>query len=506
MRTDRIVGLIALGALIWPAGARAREVLVPGLSDSPVTSGLDLPTAIAFHPDGRLFVTEKGGRLALVNDGDVTTLTTIPVCTGSEMGLLGVALDPNFAANGYVYLYRTNPGPGGCADPNDRRNQVVRVTFAEEAVDLGSLVTLVDGIGTDNGNHDGGGLRFGLDTKLYVAVGDTGLGDFGAPGESTNPYSQDLNRLEGKLLRVETDGSPAAGNPFIGVPGTRGEVFAYGFRNPFRFGIDPVTGLAWVGDVGQGTIEELDIAIPGGNYGWPACEGTLPVGCQQPGLVDPIFSYPHTGPDSLGRTIIGGTFADFGNGYEYFFADFIKDRIYRATPNAAREGIAGAVTAIATDAGQPVDLITGSDGNIYYVAFGSGEVRRLAGSYPSAPEDPVTQPDSTDRQPPSVRLRAARRQALKRLRVRIGVDEAATVVVRARLRTGGSSAVRFRTVRRRFAGAGSANVRLRLAPRSARTVRRLLAHGRKRHVAVSATAADPAGNVARRRIAIRLVR
>ena len=116
----------------------------------------------------------------------------------------------------------------------------------------GSLTERLTGIRTDGGNHDGGTLRIGPDQKLYVSVGDTGIGDSGPPGASTNPYSQDRGALEGKVLRLELDGlTPAAGNPFIGVAGARPEVYAFGLRNPFRMSFDPQTGRLWVGDVGQ---------------------------------------------------------------------------------------------------------------------------------------------------------------------------------------------------------------------------------------------------------------
>src|SRR4051794_3691932 len=229
---------------------------------------------MAFLPDGRMLVTQKGGVLQLVQNGTATPLVTIPVCTASEMGLLGIAVDPSFSgSSGSIYLYRSF-GPD-CTTSTNRFNQVVRVTMASGTVNIASLAVLLTGIRTDGGNHDGGGLRIGTDGKLWVSVGDSGIGDMGNPGDSTNPYAQDLASLNGKILRLELSGAPAAGNPFIGTPGARGEIYAYGFRNPFRFGIDPLTGRPWVGDVGQSTLEELDIGQPGGDYSWPYCEGSL---------------------------------------------------------------------------------------------------------------------------------------------------------------------------------------------------------------------------------------
>jgi hypothetical protein len=253
----------------------------------------------------------------------------------------------------------------------------------------GSLTERLSGIRTDNGNHDGGTLRIGPDNKLYVSVGDSGLGDGGPPGASTNPYAQDRGALEGKVLRLELDGlTPAAGNPFIGTPGARPEVFAFGFRNPWRMSFDPQTRRLWAGDVGQSTIEEIDVVQSGGNYAWPHCEGTLPAGCQalaSPGpVIDPVFEYPHAGAGALGRTVIGGAFATSGfagfSGH-YFFGDYIASKLYRAVPNAARDDI-GTPTDFVTNADGPVDIVFGPDGTLYYVAINSGEVRRIVPGYP----------------------------------------------------------------------------------------------------------------------------
>jgi glucose/arabinose dehydrogenase len=381
------VCLVLLLAAVTPRTTRAGDPM-PGFSDTPYVTGLSLPTAIAFLPDGRLLITEKGGTagagtaaLKLFDGTGTTTLLTLPVCTDSEMGLLGVAVHPDFARNGFVYLYRSQPGKGGCGTSTERFNQVVRGTMAGGSVNPDSLTILLDGIRTDNGNHDGGGLRIGPDQKLYVGVGDTGLGDGQSPGAATNPYAQDLSSLNGKILRLNLDGSVPADNPFVGTAGARGEVWAYGFRNPFRMSFDDRTGTLWIGDVGDLMVEEIDLGVAGGNYGWPHCEGTLPPGCERPGDIDPIFTYLHSGPRSLGTCLIGGAFAGsvFGPlAGDYVFGDCTASVVYRVTPNAARNDLAGEPTAIATNAGTPSDFVTGPDGAIYYVADGGGEVRRLA--------------------------------------------------------------------------------------------------------------------------------
>lgn len=402
----------------------------PGYTDTLVVGGLDTPTAVAFLPDGRLIITEKGGfgpgpanaAVKLFDGGTTTTLGTLGVCTDSEMGLLGVALDPAFASNGFIYLYRTE-SEGGCGSASGRSNQVVRVTLTGSSI--GALRVLLTGMRTDGGNHDGGGLRYNPDDgKLYVGVGDTGRGDnVGCPGSSTNPYAQDLNALEGKLLRLNLDGSVPADNPFVGQAGARGEVFAFGLRNPWRFSFDPMTGKLWVGDVGDLAVEEVDIVTAGGNYGWPRCEGTRPAGCALPGDIDPIFTYAHAScsgtPPFLGTSITGGAFAGtlFGDqAGHYVFADYTADAVYRLEPNAARDGVTGPAATVATDAAGPVDVVAGPDGAIYYVALGAGQVRRVtvAGVTTTTTTGvPTTTVSTTTLPPTSTQLLSGRRLVVK---------------------------------------------------------------------------------------------
>jgi glucose/arabinose dehydrogenase len=371
--------LLLLGAMSLASPARA-GVPVPGFDETVFQGGLSAPVAIAFLPDGRMLIAEKGGALKLSAGSSVSTLITIGVCTAAEMGLLGVAVDPNFGSNGFIYLYRTD-NSAGCGSATGRFNQVVRVTMGPgDTVNQASLVVLLTGIRTDAGNHDGGVLRIGPDSKLYVGVGDTGLGDNRGPGTSINPYSQDLNSLNGKVLRLNLDGSIPSDNPFFNQAGKRGEIFAYGFRNPFRFGFDPMTGKLWVADVGDLTVEELDIVTSGGNYAWPHCEGTLPSGCENPGDIDPIFTYPHSGGSSLGTCIIGGAFAgpSFGGfNNDYFFGDCTSHRLFHAVPNGSRDDI-GTPPLFVDAADTPSDVIFGPDGALYYVAVDAGAVRRVA--------------------------------------------------------------------------------------------------------------------------------
>lgn len=382
--TRRLVPLCnALLVLLAATPFTAAREIVPGFYQSTVASGLTSPTAIAFLPDGRVLVTERAGRLSLLSGGSVTPLITIPSvdCPAGEMGLLGVAVDPGFDSNGYIYLYHTKLGSLSCELEEGRINRIVRVTMGPGgSIEEGSLTEIISGIRALSGSHNGGGLLVGPDGKLYLGVGDDGVGDTGgAPGSSTNPFAQDLGVLEGKILRLNLDGTPPADNPYAGQPGKRGEIFASGLRNPWRFTFDPKTGKLWVGDVGEETIEEIDVVERGRNYGWPRCEGPRPDGCALPGDVQPVLAYTHDGSYSLGRCVIGGAFGSetFGPySGDYFFGDLVAGRIYRVRLNAARTGVIGPVSVFLTGADGPVDIQFGPDGALYYVAY-LGEIRKV---------------------------------------------------------------------------------------------------------------------------------
>ena len=445
----------------------------PGFAEADVVAGLTAPTAIAFLPDGRLLVTQLDGQLLLVDHGAAQLVTTIPACSardqGLEIGLLGIAVHPDYPANRRIYFYRTGPTSGPCAGAApDRVNQLICVELAPDGTLVpNSLIVLLTDIRTDTGFHDGGGLRIGPDRNIYVGVGDTGLGDMtGPPGTSTNPYAQDAGTLEGKILRVDLDGHVPADNPFVGAAGKRAQVYAYGFRNPFRLGFDPVTRNLWVGDVGQNTVEEIDVVVPGGNYGWPHCEATRPAGCERSGDIPPVFSYPHDGPGALGDSVIGGAFADVGAfaplAGDYFFADFGDDTrpgtVYYAALDAARTAFSGPPAPVLTNVEGPVDLVFGPDGALYYVAHLAGAVRRvtttLGAACPSVAECTArlaaALPDPNLAASPAARKVAKRLGRLQR--------KAATALDRA---------VRARKPRRQYAKARSTLGRLRAAARNA---------------------------------------
>lgn len=382
-RVRRRSWLLALFALLAPAAGAAAPLR--GFTMTTVAGGLADPTAAAFAPDGRLLILEKAGAVRVwTPSGGLATqpLATLAVCTKSEMGLLGLAYDPAFQTNGFLYLYATIPpggNPGRCDEVEGRENQILRVTIEGDRIDLATTQVLLAGLRTDNGNHDGGALRVGPDGLLYAGSGDTGRGDRGRPGQATNPYARDLDSLNGKILRLARDGSPAPGNPFRDRGGAAAYVFASGLRNPFRFDFDPRTGLLWVGDVGQNTFEEVDVVRVGDDLGWPRCEARAPRGrCPGP-TVPPVHVYRASadGASVTGGVFYEGTALGPASDGAYFFGDFVFDVVWRARLDPSRTRFAGRKRVVLRNAGAPVDFTVGPDGALYYVAFSAGAVRRI---------------------------------------------------------------------------------------------------------------------------------
>ncbi len=372
-------GLLA-ALLAAPASLPAAVFTVPGLSESAVVQGLAAPTDFDWLPDGRMLVLEKAGTVRMVEPGsaqptlalDWTTFTE----STSERGLLGLCVDPGFSGNGFVYLYYTTRAP---------KNRISRFHVVGNSLDPTSEVVLLDGIDSTNGNHNGGCLRIGPDGKLWAAPGDSGTGGAKSQDLSTGQFS-------GKVLRLNLDGSVPADNPFVGLLGVEPRIFAYGFRNPFRFGFRPAPNAAlYVGDVGQSAREEIDVlAIPGGSppgggggdYGWPCREGLIAyagapgVACTPP-LVDPAFDYDRT----VGQAITGGAFVTSA-AYppalqgKYVFGDFVAGWL-RALDFDAAHRVVGTLQGVATGAEGPVSIRVGPDGLLYWAALNSGRIYRV---------------------------------------------------------------------------------------------------------------------------------
>jgi glucose/arabinose dehydrogenase len=319
-----------------------------------------------FAPDGRLFVAQQDGNLRVIQDGTLldTPLLTLSVDSAGERGLLGVASDPDFADNHYLYVYYTVPG-------SPAHNRVSRFTAAGNVADPGSEFVLLDLDDlSDATNHNGGAIHFGLDGKLYIGV-----------GENANPANaQTLTNLLGKMLRINADGSIPEDNPFVSDPTARGEIWANGFRNPFTFAVQPGTGRIFVNNVGSSppaAQEEINDLLPGGNYGWPIYEGHS----NDPAFISPLYAYPSGQGDGT-CAIVGGTFynpdtVQFPSDYvgTYFFSDLCAGWIRRFDPPYDPTTVSD--FAIDTPV-TVVDLKVDPAGSLYYVTQGNpGGVYRI---------------------------------------------------------------------------------------------------------------------------------
>ena len=259
---------------------RPAQVALPdGFRLDTLTSNLSLPTAFAFVPDGRIFIAEKSGRVKIWKDGQVYAQPLIDIRDEVndfvDRGLLGMAIDPDFMRNGYLYLLYAWDAPGQEMDVDQpRRSRLARYAVQGNMARPSSGVTLLDDHMNDTQNHSVGTLKFDDQGHLWASLGD---GSLSAMPDKLSLRAQDVNNLQGKVLRIDPKtGHGVPGNPFFDGKNPKtaaARVWAYGFRNPFRFALSPTTTLPYVGDVGWNTYESLMIATPGANFGWPCVEG-----------------------------------------------------------------------------------------------------------------------------------------------------------------------------------------------------------------------------------------
>jgi glucose/arabinose dehydrogenase len=300
-------GVVLTGVVMARAKARAQADWLVGknLTLAPIVKGLKEPTFVAGPPDGskRLFILEREGRVRVADaNGQLLATPFLDVSqntsTGTEEGLLGLAFDPSFTQNGYVYIDYT---------ANDASVQVVRYTVSPgqpNQVDPATAQTVM-AIHKQSKYHNGGMLAFGPDGYLYISVGD----------DESSEQAQVLTSVYGKILRIDVDSAQAqpyaipSTNPFVNQPGARAEIWSYGLRNPWRFSFDRTSGDMWIGEVGDARWEEVDFqpadSQGGENYGWPMLEGTEcenPEHCHDPGLVAPLVTYGH----NMTCAIMGG--------------------------------------------------------------------------------------------------------------------------------------------------------------------------------------------------------
>ncbi len=352
----RALSVLAVTLLATPAVAQS---VPPGFTAAEFASGLRAPTAMAFAPDGRLFVAEQGGRLRVIGKNGTLLadpFVTVPVDSAGERGLLGVAFHPGFATNGLVYVYYTVP-----ATP--RRNRISRFTASGNRALAGSeqIILELDPLSSAT-NHNGGAIHFGTDGKLYAAVGEN----------ANKANAQTLANLLGKMLRLNPGGSIPSDNPFYGVAtGKNRAIWALGLRNPFSFDVHPRTGKIFINDVGLSTWEEINRGVAGANYGWPVHEGPE----SDPAYRGPIHAYRSTSPRCA---ITGGAFyapptATFPAEFleDYFFADFCAGWIRTLGSPALT------VAPFASGFSFPVDLKVDRQGRLYVLERGGGRVVRI---------------------------------------------------------------------------------------------------------------------------------
>jgi glucose/arabinose dehydrogenase len=373
-------------ALAGALPAAAATNLPSGFEDVTVATGLSAPTAMQFAPDGRLFVAEQSGRLRVIKNGALlaTPFITLTVDSAGERGLLGIAFDPNFVSNQFLYLFYTATTPA-------IHNRVSRFKANGDLADSahGEVVLLdFDNLSSAT-NHNGGAIHFGEDGKLYVAHGDN----------ATGANAQTLGNLLGKVIRMNPLPDPVGqiptDNPFYNTAtGKNRLIWTLGLRNPFTFSVQPGSGRIFINDVGQITREEINEGQPGRNFGWPTTEGPFS-SASYPQFTNPFYSYAHTGTTPYGCAITGGAFYDpdtptFPAFYlgKYFFADYCGHWIYYidpATPTAASQ-FAGSLT-------NPVDLKVGPDGALYYLSRGASRVGKIrpaaAGAAPQIAQHPA---------------------------------------------------------------------------------------------------------------------
>lgn len=342
------------------------------------------------YPDptnsNRLFVTEQTGTIKVFNNTqNATTAATFlditnQVLYGGEQGLLGLAFHPNYTQNGYFYLNYVADNP--------RRTVIARFNVNPNnpnAADPNSQQTILE-ISQPYSNHKGGQLAFGPDGYLYI-----GVGDGGSEGDP-NGNGQNRQTLLGKILRIDVNASSGsrnytipASNPYAANSlGYKEEIFAYGFRNPWKFSFDS-TGQLWVADVGQDRIEEIDLVEAGKNYGWNTMEGTLcynpPNGCNQTGLTLPIYNYTHDVGDAIiGGYVYNGQLNPALDG-SYIYGDYGSGRIWALTIKNQNPS----VTQL-TDSGLNIASF-GVDQNseLYFTAY-DGKIYTLTSTIPEYPQ------------------------------------------------------------------------------------------------------------------------
>jgi glucose/arabinose dehydrogenase len=434
------VALLFLSALGFSQSLLA-QTLPANFTDS-LVADVGAPTAIAFTPDGRMLVTSQGGQLRLLKGSPLTNTQAIDIssvmCGGGEQGLLGVAVDPLFTTNKYIYLFYTAKNNSSCGTPNygtttysavnQKVNRVSRFVLADDdTVALSSELILVDRMPARGTNHNAGDLHFGKDGYLYISIGDGGTDWTGSGSGGGNDAARDKNVLTGKILRVTRDGGIPPDNPFTGAgtarcningthPGSDHcqETYAWGLRNPFRFAMDPnAAGTRFfINDVGQGAREEINLNQSGADYGWNCREGSVgnsttgKCSPTPPNMVGPYFDYGRTaisGGLAVGgcASITGGAVVPTGVwpapwAGRYLFADYVCGGMFAidatTAPGAGSSTVQAANFVTNLGGSSATSLRFGPDAagtSLYYTTYASGgEVRKIR--YDASANSPPT--------------------------------------------------------------------------------------------------------------------
>ena len=302
-----------------------------------VLTGLEIPWSMNFAPDGRLFITERPGRVRIVTLGGSSelALTLDGVYAQGEAGLLGLALDPEFAQNRFVYLYYSATVSGGAV------NRIVR--YREVNSRLGERVVLLDNIPAAQ-IHDGGRLRFGPDGLLYASAGDSADANL----------AQDVASLAGKLLRLNRDGTTPRDNRFSSP------VYTYGHRNPQGFDWHPTSGDLWESEHGNSGNDEVNAVRLGLNFGWPRIEGAATLS----GMEAPITFYNPSIAPSGASFYRGQRLPQFAN--NFFVATLRGTHLLRLTVDTSARRVTAQERLLEGTYGRLRDVVSGPDGYLYF--------------------------------------------------------------------------------------------------------------------------------------------
>ncbi|MEZ0355710.1 PQQ-dependent sugar dehydrogenase [Mycobacterium sp. SA01] len=338
------------------------------LERTTLVSGLDEPTDFRFLPDGTILIAEKSGAIKVYQNGQLkdTPLITLSAQSDVERGVAGIGIDPDFDTNHYIYISYTG------ADNHERLSRLTVSGYSgdptTETLSAGAENVLYRVTDEAANYHQGGGIQFGPDGKLYWSLGDNF--DFSNSQSLDNPHGKIL-RLDVRNLNPDGTATAPADNPFVNTPGALPEIYAYGLRNPFRFVFTP-TGQILEADVGGAAWEEINVITAGANYGWPLAEGN----CSGCAFVNPLYTYAHTGPP-LYAGAISSILVYTGDalGPEYtnkvFIADYAQQWMKDLSFDSQYSSFIGE-NMFDDLAGTTVQLLQGPDGKIYQLSIYPG--------------------------------------------------------------------------------------------------------------------------------------